>query len=178
MQLCTDFLQKADARNLLQHRSNDLCLHEQRFGSPFKFYCVYSILDYFDFLSFLDSIESTVNACECYGTCTNVKFSIQGTNTLHWLQSNKLRFELNRPKMRLVREVLHSYSDVIGKFPFVKCFIFSMIQIWTPKIVFFPAAIGAVYSLFLGTGILTLIEIFYCGCIHRFVRQYERLRND
>ena len=68
------------------------------------------------FFFVLDLIENVVNSCECYGTCTNVKFSIQGTNTLHWLQSNKLRFELSRPKMRLVREVLHSYSDVIGNF--------------------------------------------------------------
>lgn len=46
------------------------------------------------------------------------------------------------------------------------------------QFMWFSAAIGAVYSLFLGTGILTLIEIFYCGCIHRFVQQYERLRNN
>lgn len=56
-----------------------------------------------------------MKSCECYQTCTNVKFGIQGESSLNWLQNNKLRVELNKPKMRLVREPLHCITDVVGK---------------------------------------------------------------
>ncbi|XP_055295694.1 sodium channel protein Nach-like [Sitodiplosis mosellana] len=95
-----------------------------------------------------DDINEATKSCECYQLCTNVKFGIQGVNSLNWLQNNKLRMELSKPKMRLIREALHSYTDVV-------------------------AAIGATFCLFLGASILTVVEIIYLGFLHCFKKQFK-----
>ncbi|XP_031619228.1 acid-sensing ion channel 5-like [Contarinia nasturtii] len=97
-----------------------------------------------------DDIDEAINTCECYRTCFNIKFSIQEKNSLNWLQENKLRVELNKPKMRLVRHALHSIADVI-------------------------AGIGATNSLFLGVSIITLVEIIYFACIRRTIQRHTLL---
>lgn len=111
-----------------------------------------------------DDIDEATNRCECYNTCFNIKFSIHGKNSLNWLQENKLRVELNKPKMRLVRHALQSITDVIGNLMrfgiqthFLICTIFHGIS----------AGIGAVFSFLMGTSILSVFEVVYLSCLHR-----------
>lgn len=66
----------------------------------------------------------SIGDCHCFENCEDTKFHMKSKRTYTWLRSNSLRWEMDKPKYRIKREVIYSFADVLGlyKFKFFSAF--------------------------------------------------------
>lgn len=82
--------------------------------------------------------------CECYPNCEDVNYIVDNLDTRQWFLGSNLQWGLKEyPRMRLKRDVLFGFSDVL-------------------------VYIGGMAGLFLGCSVLSFIEIIYFFTLRLF----------
>ncbi|KAG5898764.1 hypothetical protein JTB14_010974 [Gonioctena quinquepunctata] len=85
----------------------------------------------------MDRLILLKDECSCLANCDEVIFVIEDTDSREWFLGSNLQWGLKEyPKMRLKRDVIFSFSDVL-------------------------VYIGGMAGLFLGCSVLSFIEIIY-----------------
>lgn len=69
----------------------------------------------------LDCIEYFKNVfreesdkCLCPENCEDTRFGVKSQKIYSWFRSSTLRWELDTPKFRIKREIIYSFTDVLG----------------------------------------------------------------
>lgn len=75
----------------------------------------YRKVDPYHFKLHLVPVQEAVDECNCLEMCTDVKFGIHQSVEVYWIQGNKLQVELIPPKMRVMREVIYTFTDIMGE---------------------------------------------------------------
>lgn len=52
---------------------------------------------------------------ECMQNCVDVKFNVKKLNQMAWFRGNSFRIDLDKPKLRMKREVIYSFTDVLSE---------------------------------------------------------------
>lgn len=60
-------------------------------------------------------IKQICDRVECTRNCIDVKFNMKKLNQLAWFRGNSFRIDLDKPKLRVKREVIYQFTDVLSK---------------------------------------------------------------
>lgn len=61
-----------------------------------------------------DIVKRHCDRIECVKNCVDVNFNVKNLNQLDWFRGNSFRIDLDKPKLRMKREVIYSFTDVLS----------------------------------------------------------------
>lgn len=80
------------------------------------------------FFAFLDRLVAMKKECKCLTNCDEVNYVVQHYDAREWFLGSNLQWGLKEyPRMRLKRDVIFGFADVLGiKHIFFYIFIFNL----------------------------------------------------
>ncbi|XP_024084076.1 sodium channel protein Nach-like isoform X2 [Cimex lectularius] len=113
--------------------------------------CVKKHRDFF--IKLRDPVTEAKVQCDCVPSCNEDNFLVDTDNTMSWNLGTNLKWGLTKyPKMRLKRDVIFGWSDLL-------------------------VSIGGTAGLFLGCSLLSFAEIFYFLTLQLFLFILQRCNN-
>lgn len=114
--------------------------------------------------------------CSCLPNCNDVNYVTDEVDSRMWFLGSNLQWGLKEyPSMRLKRDVIFGFTDLLGKYGLFLFFL----QFFNVFCLVFSVYIGGMTGLFLGCSVLSFIEILYFFSIkfYWFAVNYKKNNN-